>query len=72
MQFVGLFWSHRQGSAATKGVDRYPPGPLELEPMTAWNMMQPAMGVFEIRRLGAKRGYHRRDVQIAKRLMACR
>jgi hypothetical protein len=68
MEFVGLLGSHRQSGATTMRVDRHPPLPVELEAMAAWNMVQPAMSVFEIGRLELKRGDHWRDVQIAERV----
>src|SRR6478735_2336828 len=42
-----------------------PPQPVELEAVTTWHMVQPAMRVVEIARLEAKRRNHRRNVQIS-------
>jgi hypothetical protein len=62
MELVGLLGPYRQRRAAAKRVDRHPPGPVELETMAAWHMVQPAMRKFEIGRLEAKRSDHRRDI----------
>jgi hypothetical protein len=43
-------------------IDDHPPVLLELKPMAAWNMVNPTMSIFEIRRLEPKRGNHRLDV----------
>ena len=68
MKFVRLLRPYRQSRAAAKRVDRHPPGPIEPEAMTAWNMAQPAMGELEVGRLEAKPGDHWRNVQIANQL----
>ena len=69
MKFVRLLSRYRQARAAADGVDRHPPGPIELEAMTAWNMPQPAMGKLEVDRLEAKCGDHWRNVQVANRML---
>jgi hypothetical protein len=68
MEFVGLLGVYRESRAATKSVDCHPSFPVELEAMAAWNMIEPAVSVLEIGRLELKRGDHRRDVQMAKRV----
>ena len=67
-QFVGLLWLDRQHCASAERVDRHTSQPVELEAMTAWDVVQPAMRIFEIVRLEAQRRYHRRYVQISNRL----
>jgi hypothetical protein len=68
MEFVGLLGVYRESGAATKSVDCHSSFPVKLEAMTAGNMIEPAVSVFEIRGLEAKRGDHRGDVQMAERL----
>jgi hypothetical protein len=68
MEFVRLLGSYRESRAATQRVNRHPALPVELEAMAAWNMVEPAMRVFEIGRLEPKRSNHGRDVQVAKRV----
>jgi hypothetical protein len=68
MEFVGLLGPHRESRATAKRIDRHPPGPVELETMAAWNVLQPAVRKLEIGRLEAKRSDHRRDVKMANRV----
>jgi hypothetical protein len=63
MEFVRQLGPHRQRRAAARRVDGYASLPVELEAMAAWNVVKPAMSVFEIGRLKPKRGDHWRDVQ---------
>ena len=67
-QFVGLLWLDRQHCASAERVDRHPSHPVKLEAMTAGDVAQPAMRIFEIVRLEAQRRNHRRYVQITNRL----
>ena len=68
MEFISLLGPYRQGRAPAQRVDRHPTAPVELEPMAAWNMVEPAMSVFEIGWLEAKRGDHGRDIKITNRV----
>jgi hypothetical protein len=71
MEFVRLLGIYRESRATTMRVDRYLAVPFELKPMAAWNMVKPTMSIFEIGRLESKRGNHRRDVQMARRVLQC-
>jgi hypothetical protein len=71
MEVVRLLGFYRESRATAMRVDRYPAVPLEPKPMAAWNMVKPTMNIFEIGRLEAKRGNHRRDVQMARQVVQC-
>jgi hypothetical protein len=55
MQFIRLLRIDRERRAAALRVDRDPPFPVELKAVAAWNMVEPAMSIFEIGRLEPKR-----------------
>ena len=50
-QFVALFGLDRHRRASAERVDRDPSQPVELETVTTWDVVQPAMGIFEVFRL---------------------
>src|SRR3984957_11559743 len=58
-QVTGLLLANGQARAPALRFDRDPPLPIKSKGMPTRDMSQPAMRVFEIRRLGAKRGNHR-------------
>jgi hypothetical protein len=58
-QIIGLLLANGQASAPALRFDRDLPLPIKLKDVTTRDMSQPAMRVFEVCRLEAKRRNHR-------------